>query len=268
MAKRNTIGERFGLLVVKDEHRNEKGYPICLCQCDCGNEKEVHKSNLTGGRTKSCGCLEEKNRRKFNDLTGMQFERLTAIAPTDQRIDNNIVWECVCQCGNTVFVSGRSLTRKYTKSCGCHSEEKRDITNQRFGRLIALYPDESSRKRRIKWICRCDCGNTCSVNISNLRNGHTRSCGCLHDIEYRTLIDGTCLELIASTTIPKDNRSDIKGVSYYSKTDSWVATLAFKGRHYFLGKFDTIQEAAQARWQAEDDLVNPFIEEHRHLLKA
>ncbi|SHK84843.1 AP2 domain-containing protein [Desulforamulus aeronauticus] len=267
MAYMNIIGERFGLLTVRDQYRNEKGYLICLCECECGNMKEIHKSNITAHRTKSCGCLEEKNRRKFNDITDMSFGRLKAISPTDQRKDGNIIWECICECGETVYVTGRNLTRGFTKSCGCLSEEKRDITNQRFSHLIALYPDDASKKGRRKWICSCDCGNTCSVSISNLRNGHTRSCGCLHEIEYRTMIDGTCLELIASTKVPRDNRSGIKGVSYYSRTDSWVATLNFKGRHYYLGNHDTIIEAAKARWQAEDEILMPFIEENRHLLK-
>lgn len=268
MAFRNIIGERFGLLTVIDEYRNEKGYLICLCECECGNMKEIYKSNITNYKTKSCGCLEKKNRKKFKDLTGMSFGRLIAIAPTDQRVDRNVVWECLCKCGNQVFVSARNLTRGDTKSCGCISKEKSDITNQRFGQLVALHPDPSSPKSPHKWICICDCGNTCSVRISNLKSGHTRSCGCLHEIEHRTMIDGTCLEVIASTKVPKDNFSGIKGVSYYSKTDSWVATLTFKGRCYFLGKYDTIIEAAKARWRAEDELVKPFIEEHRHLLKV
>ena len=31
------------------------------------------------------------------------------------------------------------------------------------------------------WHCRCDCGNECDVSSEQLRNGGTRSCGCLHN---------------------------------------------------------------------------------------
>ena len=268
MASRKIIGEVFGLLTVLSEFKNEKGYILCTCKCECGNTKTAYKSNLTTGKTKSCGCWEEKNRRKFVDLTGRTFGRLTAITPTDQRRDGNVVWKCRCKCGKTAYVAGRNLTRGDTKSCGCLVEEKRNISNQRFGHLVALYPDQTWKESPQKWICCCDCGNTCSVSISNLKNGHTRSCGCLNNIEYRTMIEGTCLEVIASTKVPKNNRSGIKGVSYYSKTDSWIATLTFKGRHYYLGNYDTIKEAARARWQAEDEIVTPFIEKNRHLLKG
>lgn len=50
-----------------------------------------------------------------------------------------------------------------------------DITGQDFGRLRATARTSSGGK----WTCQCDCGKTCSVYISYLRSGHTKSCGCL-----------------------------------------------------------------------------------------
>lgn len=48
-----------------------------------------------------------------------------------------------------------------------------DVTNQRFGRLVALkYKDG-------KWRCKCDCGKFKWVGVTFLRIGNTRSCGCL-----------------------------------------------------------------------------------------
>lgn len=264
MKKKSIIGQKFGLLTILNESKNEKGYWLCDCTCDCGSRKTVYKGNIISGKTKSCGCLEEQNRRKFRDLTLQRFGRLVAITRTEQRSDSNIVWECRCDCGATALVSGRNLVRGFTKSCGCYLREKRDVTNQRFGKLVALYPDNIPQKDRQKWICQCDCGKLSSVSISNLRNGHTQSCGCLHDLEYRTMVDGTCLELITSTKLPKNNCSGIKGVSYYSKTDSWIATLTFRGQHYYLGNYKHRQDAAKARWRAEDDFIKPFVQKHRH----
>ncbi len=268
MRYNTTIGKKYGLLTVLDEFTNEKGYRVCLCKCRCGNSSLAYKGNITAGRTKSCGCLEEKNRKKFTDLTGRVFGRLKAVAPTDQRKDGNVVWKCICQCGETAYVTGRNLIRGDTKSCGCLSNEKRDITNQRFENLVALYPDKTSKTSPQKWICRCDCGNICSASISNLKSGHTKSCGCLHDKEYRTMIDGTCLEVIASSKVAKNNRSGVKGVSYYSRSDSWIASLTFKGQYYYLGKYDNIADAANARQRAEEEIVKPFLEKNRHLLKT
>jgi len=51
----------------------------------------------------------------------------------------------------------------------------------RYGRLLVLdkFIVVGNRRRR-KWDCLCDCGNACSVSGNDLRNGHTRSCGCLN----------------------------------------------------------------------------------------
>lgn len=53
----------------------------------------------------------------------------------------------------------------------------KDITGQRFGKLVVLHRDISNNRH---WICNCDCGNTTSVKTSSLlkKNG-TKSCRCL-----------------------------------------------------------------------------------------
>ena len=56
-------------------------------------------------------------------------------------------------------------------------KHKYDLTNKRFGRLIALYIVPNNTYRT-KWHCLCDCGNTKDVLQQNLLNGHVKSCGC------------------------------------------------------------------------------------------
>ena len=56
---------------------------------------------------------------------------------------------------------------------------KQDLSGKRFGRLHALYPVEIRRNGHVVYKCKCDCGIERRVTSSNLRSGHTRSCGCL-----------------------------------------------------------------------------------------
>ena len=56
-----------------------------------------------------------------------------------------------------------------------------DLTDQRFGKLVAIEPTEKRRDRKIVWHCLCDCGNETFVTSSHLRSGHTKSCGCLRE---------------------------------------------------------------------------------------
>lgn len=50
-------------------------------------------------------------------------------------------------------------------------------SGERYGRLTIVKEIENSRPRKI--LCKCDCGNHTTVLLSSLRNGNTRSCGCL-----------------------------------------------------------------------------------------
>ena len=61
--------------------------------------------------------------------------------------------------------------------------KQKDITGQRFGRLIVL--SEDSRRKRanrpgteVFWKCLCDCGNTTVVKRGSLTSKTTQSCGC------------------------------------------------------------------------------------------
>jgi hypothetical protein len=49
---------------------------------------------------------------------------------------------------------------------------------QKFGRLKIIERD-GSKDNRAMWRCLCDCGKVVVVSGKLLRNGHTRSCGCL-----------------------------------------------------------------------------------------
>lgn len=58
----------------------------------------------------------------------------------------------------------------------------RDITGEKFGKLTPIKPIFG--RRNTFWHCLCDCGNEKEVVQFNLKNGHTRSCGCLKKIKH------------------------------------------------------------------------------------
>lgn len=55
----------------------------------------------------------------------------------------------------------------------------KDLTGQKFGRLIVIKDSGQRKNRQVVWECKCDCGKTTYVVGQALRNGHTQSCGCL-----------------------------------------------------------------------------------------
>ena len=79
-----------------------------------------------------------------------------------------------------------NLKRGEIRSCGCLQKEaarkakEKDITNQRFGYLIAREPVGISSHRETIWYCEClRCGGHKEVPIGLLTSGRTQSCGCV-----------------------------------------------------------------------------------------
>lgn len=55
----------------------------------------------------------------------------------------------------------------------------KDMTGQVFGELTVISRAPNNSQRRARWLCKCSCGNTTVVYGKHLRNGNTKSCGCL-----------------------------------------------------------------------------------------
>lgn len=54
-----------------------------------------------------------------------------------------------------------------------------NLTGERFGKLVAIKTIGKNKNGGYLWQCKCDCGNEIIANVGNLKNGHTKSCGCL-----------------------------------------------------------------------------------------
>lgn len=58
-----------------------------------------------------------------------------------------------------------------------------ELSGKRFGRLVVVAAHSVAESpcgtKRLKWLCRCDCGGEKVVRGADLTNGLVRSCGCL-----------------------------------------------------------------------------------------
>lgn len=133
---------------------------------------------------------------KFVNLEGKQFGYLTVIKRAENSKDGHAQWLCRCRCGEERIILASSLTKGHTKSCGCYTREMaktrttKVYPGDRYGRLTVLERCGSKDNRAI-FNCRCDCGNELIVLGKNLRNGNTKSCGCLVSDTARLLNERT-----------------------------------------------------------------------------
>lgn len=186
-------GQKFNsLLAVKRTGKDG----IWLFRCDCGNEKEIPKGNVvkTKNGVKSCGCLRGRRKRgnlaenikgrRFNSLVAVRYDEASSIK------HNTTCWLFKCDCGNEKVLRLTNVNGK-TKSCGCFRKERiryDDITGQKFNRLTAISFVEVKNEATY-WNCLCQCGRKTITRASALKNGTTKSCGCLQ-LEARHLTSG------------------------------------------------------------------------------
>ena len=119
--------------------------------------------------------------KKARNLLGELFGQLIVVAPAE-RIGEDLAYVCECSCGNEVTVRAGALTSGNTKSCGCRKKTRPDalidMMGVRVGRLTVV-GRAAGRRTGTTWLARCECGNEVEVLGANLRNGNSKSCGCL-----------------------------------------------------------------------------------------
>lgn len=143
--------------------------------------------------------------------------------------------------------------------------KKVNLTGQRFGRLTALEETDQRQSGSIIWKCRCDCGETAFVPAMSLRNGRTRSCGCIQkEVAVKRLgvqkyyTDGTCVKALLQAPGSR-NSSGVVGVSYVKDDDTWHAYINFKHHRYNLGRRKRIEDAIALRKEAEQRIHGEFL---------
>jgi hypothetical protein len=61
--------------------------------------------------------------KNFSNIQGKKYGRLLVINRHGITADRKITWLCKCDCGNEKIISGGSLRRGLTTSCGCYLSE-------------------------------------------------------------------------------------------------------------------------------------------------
>ena len=159
------------------------------------------------------------------EITGNKYGDLTALYYTGTKRGSNRVWRCLCSCGNTIDVTAEYLQTGHKQNCGCkkpdRSYQRKDLTGQRFGRLVALKPTRKNKHLTFVWLCQCDCGNQVEVPCNALNSGNTKSCGCIRQpVKNESMIGKKYGKLTVLSVAPN--------ASFLCKCDCGRETTAFK----------------------------------------
>ena len=162
-------------------------------------------------------------------------------------------WNCECPICHKIWqVKGSRLNEPNPiSSCkDCSSLKNlakikipysKDITNQRFGKLIAIKQTKKIGKTYL-WLCKCDCGQYCEKELQYLVNGDTKSCGCLSN----SYVENVIKELLKKYNIPFEQE---KILFKKYRFDFYVANsyvIEYDGKQHFLGsQWESLEEIHQ-----------------------
>ena len=127
-------GNKYGRLTIVDIIPNTHPTKV-KCICDCGNECVVCQSDVVGGHTQSCGCLQKERASETNtkDWTGVISDHGIEFLCQDTMNDKGQwLWKCRCGiCGAVFSALPAKINNDHTTSCGCalQSSGERLITN-------------------------------------------------------------------------------------------------------------------------------------------
>lgn len=124
----NLRGQQFGDILVleldTDEERlsqiqAKRGKHTILWKCQCVKCKNISYKTKTDlkaiTKRNASGC-----NNCFGDcIAGNKYGRLTVLNNTKKTKKKDILWECMCDCGNKVWLSKGVLKSGNTRSCGC-----------------------------------------------------------------------------------------------------------------------------------------------------
>lgn len=114
------------------------------------------------------------------------------------------------QLGNYFGCSDDTILRRLKENNITPHKFYEDLTGKRFGNLIVIKKSDKS-KRRLYWVCQCECGNIITVKGDLLRQGLQKSCGC---IKSKT-------ELLIANILEENNIQFIKQYSFDDFTSDY-----------------------------------------------
>lgn len=190
------------------------------------------------------------------DLTENTYGRLTVIGDDGTRTKSGkVLWNCLCECGNTTYVRADHLKNGSVVSCGCLNNEKKherfkDLTNTETDNFKVI--DKAySKNQRIYWNCVCKhCGNHIELQSNQIER--YSSCGCKHNRSTK--------ERMAEISDPKSLRTNkptvksttgIRGVYFNKRKKRYQVFINVDKKPKYLGSYVSLEEAAKIRREAE-----------------
>lgn len=225
----NKIFGRLKVVKRSDYIHPTKGRVYWDCVCSCGNLVTVRGDGLTKGDTLSCGCYHKdkvSSITKRKSLEGKRFYRLLVINYSYTNKNNQAVWLCRCDCGNTKEISSGSLLSGRTRTCGCRGlDEQGSTLNSTYRQYVTGAKNRNLEffltKEEFKVITKENC-YYCGISPNNIRKTKHKENYVYNGIDRIDNSKG----YVKGNVVPCCSKCN-KAKNKYSKDDflSWVRSV-------------------------------------------
>ena len=226
--KRDLIGQKFGKLTVidylgfyaKNNTKTKRHY--YKCKCDCGNEKIASKNALLIGDVKSCGCLQ-RGTKKGTVLKHKQ---------NDFYIYNDIV-----------FVKYSNNDKYFI----CDLDDWEKLKNYYWADNGNGYASSG-----IGYFHRIVTNCPANMEVDHIYQVSNGVC----DNRKTNLRIVTKKENTFNKKSISKSKAEHKGIIYDTDREKWRVYISINGRYKYLGRFDSLDDAIEARRKAEIKYYN------------
>lgn len=257
---------------VHDHYRvGNKYYHRVTCK-HCGTYfDKVRQDSLNKKR-----CCNKKDKAQLLEV-GVKFNMLTNIGESHR--DNGVVYNWLCDCGNTVKHHGIHVKNGNIKSCGCfirskigRNPEKHGLTDTKeysvWASIISRteHPSQSTREwyfdKNIRMSSHWrnsflnflsdmgECPEGFTLDRIDPSGDYCRDNCRWASVELQSINKG----------LFKSNTSGHKGVCFDKASGKWCAYIYYKYVKYNLGFFSNIDDAIEARKKGEDTYWKHIVE--------
>lgn len=210
-----------------------------------------------------------------------KYGRLTTQYVSGKTKNRNLIWHCVCECGNEIDVSTGSLSSGNTKSCGClHKDSLREygkshrklnkydlsgeygIGYTSKGETFLFDKEDYNLIKPYTWHLNPDgyvismpFGKQIRMHILIMNSPEGKDVDHInHDVaDNRKHNLRICehYQNIINTKAYSNNTSGRKGVSWDKNRNKWAASICINKKKIHLGRFENFNDAVKVREEAE-----------------
>ena len=224
-------GMEFGYLTaIEPTDKRHRKDVVWLCRCRCGTMLEMPATRLILNNTLSCGCIQkEKIKRANKYFGGTSLEKSLKDPVTSTRSMSGYV----------------GVTRKRDKWQAYITYKREHISLGVYEKL----EDAVKARARGKEAVMADATELLKIYEAIHENDEalpSKSTLPKNDLPYEPRVINNQPTTAARRV---DNKSGYTGVSF--RKNKWEARICYNKLRYFLGRFDTQDEAIKARQDAE-----------------